>query len=418
MLKEKIYNLSLRALSFFSHWKSDKSSITKDQYLNAKMATILAFFAAGLSTAPWASVVPYVKMRLDLNEMHYASIILCFGLGAVIGMPLTGYIVSKTGVKKVILLSLATLYGSMLLLTLESITLPLAYASALIWGMSLGVLDVANNIHAALLEKLSGKHLMSRFHGFFTLGCIFAAVFFTLLLYASLHTFSVALMLSIFGIILTLALYPRLIDTKGEYTDEKDSSASSSSKFKVSYILVILGIIALIMYLTEGMVYDWSGVYLIEKGSVAIELATLGYLAFEGAITLMRFFGDSLVQKTGELRLLTIGSITGAAALFTIASTHDPYLMLISFFIAGLSLANIVPVMFSLAAKTDAVHQGKAIAFVGTLGYSGLLLGPGILGAIATLTSLSTMFVFVALLCLVMALLSFITLRGSRHAAP
>lgn len=412
--KNKLFYLTLRAFSFLSIWRKDKSHMTKDEYLKAKVATILAFFTAGIATAPWASVVPYVKSRLDLDAIHYASIILCFGLGAIIGMPMTGKVVAKVGMKKVLLFSIVLLYLSMTLLCLENINIAIAYISVLLWGFSLGILDVANNIHAALLEKLSGKHLMSRFHAYFTLGCIFAALFFTILLYLSFHTLFVALLLTVIGVILLIKFYPNLINTKGEYQDaETNISNKTNNKFKITLILVLLGITALIMYLTEGMVYDWSGVYLIEKGNVAIEIATIGYLSFEISVTIMRFVGDKLIEKIGELKLLTFGGIIAAIALFIIANTTNPYIMIIGFFIVGLCLANVVPVMFSNAAKESMAHQGRAISFVGTMGYSGLLLGPGILGSVATYTSLSGMIEFVALLVVIMVLLSFYILK--RH---
>ena len=411
-MKHNVYSLTLRALSFLSLWRTNKSSLTKDGYINAKLGTILAFVTAGMATAPWASVIPFVKMRLSLNDIEYASIILCFGLGAVLGMPATGKLVAKVGVKKVILLSTMSLYSSMALLSIDSLTLYLAYTSTFFWGVSLGVLDVASNIHAALLEKLSGKHLMSRFHGFFNLGCIAAAIFYASMLYMGFHTFTVALLVALAGLFLILFFYPLLINTKGEYEDSiEDNAINSAHKFKISPILLILGTIALIMYLTEGMVYDWSAVYLIERGSIAIEIASIGYLAFESATMLMRFVGDRLVSKFGELSVLLIGSFVGFIAILVIAFSTSSYIMIPTFFIAGMALSNIVPIMFSLAGRCDPIYQGRAISLIGTIGYSGLLLGPGVLGIIANYMGLSFIFIFVSVLIVLMGFLSFIALR-------
>lgn len=409
-MKHNVYSLTLRALSFLSLWRTNQSSLTKNVYKNAKLGTILAFITAGMATAPWASVIPFVKMRLSLNDIEYASIILCFGLGAVLGMPATGKLVAKIGVKKVILIATISLYSSMALLSINSLTLYLAYTSTFFWGVSVGILDVASNIHAALLEKLSGKHLMSRFHGCFNLGCIAAAIFYASLLYAGFHTFTVALLVALTGFFLVLFFYPLLINTKGEYEDNIGED-ESLQKFKIKPILLILGTIALIMYLTEGMVYDWSAVYLIERGSIAIEIASIGYLAFESATMLMRFVGDRLVSKFGELLVLLLGSLIGFIAILVIAFSKSSYIMIPTFFIAGMALSNIVPIMFSLAGKSDPVYQGRAISLIGTIGYSGLLLGPGILGLIANYLGLPFIFIFVSLLIVLMGVLSFIALR-------
>lgn len=411
-MKNNIYSLTLRALSFLSLWRVNQSSLTKNDYKKAKLGTILAFITAGMATAPWASVIPFVKMRLSLNDIEYASIILCFGLGAVIGMPATGKLVTKVGVKKVILVATIALYSSMALLSINSITLYLAYTSTFFWGVSIGILDVASNIHAALLEKLSGKHLMSRFHGCFNLGCIAAAIFYASMLYAGFHTFTVALLVALTGFILVFFFYPLLINTKGEYEEKLDlNTDDGTNKFKIRPILLIIGTIALIMYLTEGMVYDWSAVYLIERSSIAIEIASIGYLAFESATMLMRFVGDSLVNKFGELLVLLLGSFIGFIAILIIAFSKNSYIMIPTFFIAGMALSNIVPIMFSLAGRCDPIYQGKAISLIGTIGYSGLLLGPGVLGLIANYMGLPFIFIFVSMLIVLMGILSFIALK-------
>lgn len=387
------------------------SLMTKNEFVYSRLATRLAFFTAGIATSPWASLVPYVKMRQNLDEIHYASLVLCFGLGAVIGMPLTGRLAARFGVKPIILVSCVTLYLGMIGLSLESLTLPLAFLFVIMWGMSLGIIDVANNIHGAYIEERAGRHLMSSFHAWYTVGCIVAALFCALGLHLGLHSAAVSLVLAGAGLILLVYFYGKLINTHGEGAkdEEKEEPAPERRSLLPSYLtlpVLIIGAICLIMYLTEGMIYDWSSVYLIQNGGLDITIASVGYLAFEGAVALMRFKGDAIVTAFGPLKLIVGGALLACAGMVTIALSHSPYVLVAAFFICGLALANVVPVMLSETARLAGAQQGKAISFVGTLGYSGLLLGPGILGAVATVFGLSAMYVLTAALIFLLGLMA------------
>lgn len=417
----------------------------------ARFSTKMSFFTAGIATAPWASIIPYVKERLELNEAIYASMILCFGLGAVIGMPLTGKLVALIRVKKVILVSFILINLAMMGLSFSHINLPLAYIFVIFWGMSLGVFDVANNIHGAYVEELTGKRLMSGFHAWYTMGCLFSAILCAVLLPIGFSTFFLTSFLAVIGVVCLAQCFNKLINTDGKgalsgsdhlspnsaedvantanaanaanagnaVDNTAANTAVNSPKVKSSYItfpIIMLGFMCLVMYLTEGMVYDWSGVYLITIAMVPIEIASIGYLAFQTAVAIMRFMGDRLVGRIGARRLITTGSVIAAVALFLIAFSHNAIVIVACYLVAGLCLANVVPVMLSETAHRSGENQGKAIAFVGTLGYSGLLLGPGLLGGVASVFNLPAMFILVGSLVALLALTSFIMLHNNTKA--
>lgn len=382
-------------------------NLDQNKIAKAKYASFLSFLAAGLSTAPWASILPYVNTRLELTELHYASLVLCYGLGAILAMPLTPKIVKTIGLRQTIFFAMLILFSAMTILSHDKIILHFAYIAVLIWGMSIGILDVANNIHAALLEKITQKNLMSMFHALFTIGCIISALMFNVLLYLDMHSFHVALLVSMLGLILLILLYNKLLKTPDE--NEQISSTSNKNKLlKLDLVLLCMGTICFIMYLCEGMIYDWSGVYLVKYTSINIELAAIGYLLFEISTALMRFIGDYIVTKLGKVKILIASGVIACISLTTIASSNNSLIILICFFITGIALANIVPIMFSSAAKYRADNQASAIAFVGTLGYAGLLFGPAILGGVATLSNLKVMLLFVASLTLVITFLTIV----------
>ena len=89
-------------------------------------------------------------------------------------MPLAGVLTSRVGCRRVLILSVLVVCA----------TLPmLAQVSSVVWlglalfffGAGIGSLDCAMNVQAIILERESGRTMMSGFHGLFSLGGVVGA---------------------------------------------------------------------------------------------------------------------------------------------------------------------------------------------------------------------------------------------------
>lgn len=367
-----------------------------------------AFLLSGIAIAPWASIIPYVKEHLQLNELSYALVILCFGIGSVTGMPITGYLVRKFGVKKILLLSFIGLYLCVLGVSLPFLNLEFTVLFVFFWGFFMGINEVANNIHGTYFEDLLTTHLLSGFHACQTVGCLITALIYPIFLSSGFAPYQISIVISTLGIIYALSLYPHLQETYGirEIKEKTADTIKNSLPNLTQYQIVLAGIACMIMYLCEGMIYDWSGVYLNKQCLVPLEIASIGYVVFQFCVALLRFVGDRLVNTIGPLKLIVIGSFIAFIALMIVSSSNNPFLVITAFALCGLSLANVVPVLFSDVAKRCGQNKAKAISLVGTLGYSGVLLGPAVLGVIATFISLSAIYAFTACCMLILAICS------------
>jgi MFS family permease len=94
-----------------------------------------------------------------------------------------------------------------------------------------------------------------------------------------------------------------------------------------------------------------------------------------------------------------------------------PYLTLVGFFVVGLGVANIVPVIFSLAGNTPGVNPAVGISMVTSIGYTGFFVGPPIIGYLSDIFNLRIGFTFTLLLFCVMLIfvLKFVTKRTKTH---
>ncbi|MBQ2381946.1 MAG: MFS transporter [Succinivibrio sp.] len=378
------------------------------QIKRAKIAGKGAFLLTGMGIAPWASIMPFVKDNLELNELYYTFLLLCFGIGAVVGMPLAGPLSKKFGVKRVLTLSFVSLFICVAAISIPSIDYISCALVIVIWGASLGVTEVANNIHGTYFEEISKEHMLSGFHAFETIGCLLAAFVFPILLVLDIQVFYVSLCVCIPSVILSLCIDRGLLNTHGI---KEEKSKNNVQKLPVRTLIVVSGFACMLMYLCEGLVYDWSGVYLFDKCKVSLNTASLGYVFFQITVALFRLKGDLLINLIGPTKVLVIGSIFAFISLFLISLSHNPYVVIVLFALLGICVANIVPVIISNAAQNCGEDKAKAISLVGTLGYAGVMIGPAVLGFIASIVSLDAIFAFSGFLMIVMGALCFVALK-------
>lgn len=70
----------------------------------ARVATRLAFFAAGFAMACCAPLFPFFKENVSANNAEFGILLLFLGLGSIFAMPATGIMAARRGAKPLILL--------------------------------------------------------------------------------------------------------------------------------------------------------------------------------------------------------------------------------------------------------------------------------------------------------------------------
>jgi len=68
---------------------------------------------------------------------------------------------------------------------------------------------------------------------------------------------------------------------------------------------------------SEGVMFDWSGVYFKDVVKVPGPLVVLGYTSFMIMMASGRFFGDRLTQKWGRKKVMQISGCVISTGLFT-----------------------------------------------------------------------------------------------------
>ncbi|NBB13000.1 MFS transporter [Pseudomonas sp. SLFW] len=338
-----------------------------------------------MALGAWAPLVPFARDRAGLEEAELGLLLLCFGVGSMLAMPLAGALTTRKGCRFVALIGGALICSMLpLLATLSSFT-ALALALA-VFGAGLGSIDVAMNVQGLMVEQDHRRPLMSGFHGLFSLGGIVSAGAMGLMLWSGASPlFAVSVMVVIVaGTLLSQARY--LLP----FSADDPSTPFSWPTVKV----LIIGLLCFIALLVEGAILDWSAVFLNRAHQIDLSVAGGAYAVFSLAMAAGRFSGDALRKRFGAVKLLIGGGLLVMLG-FAMAVLLQPWpLFLLGFALIGLGLSNTFPVYCSIVGAQTAMPAGLGIAVITGIGYCGILLGPALIGFAAHFVGLRD-----ALLC-------------------
>lgn len=352
-------------------------------------ATRAGFLIAGSAMAAWAPLVPLAKARVGVDESALGLLLLCLGLGSITAMPLVGMLASRFGCRAVIVTSALVLAIVLPMLALVDTVPGLAIALAL-FGASVGAVDVAINIQGVMVEKDSERNMMSGFHGLFSVGGIVGAGGMSLLLGAGVLPWIATLLFSALLVVLLVLSLPGLLPYGNRETGHTRLFTLPRG------IVAFIGLLCFVVFLAEGAILDWSALFLIGVHLVDPAQAGFGYTMFAGAMTAGRLSGDWIVKSLGGLKVVVGGGVLSALGfLLTVLAPNQP-LAFAGFLLVGLGASNIVPVLFTAAGRQTRMPPSHAVAAITTIGYSGMLVGPAVIGFVAQHSSLSAAFLLVA----------------------
>ena len=374
----------------------EKSQEIGDREANATRAI---FFVSGFGAASWAPLVPVLRGRLAIGDDLLGVLLLCIGIGSLLVMPIAGVLAERIGCRRVLIVS-AVLYAASLLSICFVSSFWMAVPVIFFFGGLMGCVDVVMNIAAVIVEQGIGRRIMSGMHGFWSLGGFVGAGLYGVWVgLAGLTAFQSTLIAAVLMLALTAVFGRHLIPYGG---------GGGGSLIAIPRgIVAFVGVTAFIAFLSEGAVMDWSGVYLTTVRGMDLSLAGMGFSVFSGAMLLMRFLGDHVIQRVGQFPVAVGGALLAFVGILLVMFAPVNTLLYLGFFAIGIGSANIVPVFFSLMGRQSVMPVGTAVSAVSTMGYLGILAGPAAIGFVSAQTNLMTAFGMIAALCIVQALVGF-----------
>jgi MFS family permease len=179
--------------------------------------------------------------------------------------------------------------------------------------------------------------------------------------------------------------------------------------------LIFIGGMAFCAAVSEGSAVDWAALYQIQELGIEPSMAAIGFSVFSVAMVGMRFAGDFIIARFGQMNTAIASGITAGIGAMIFVLGSDPYVIWLGCGIMGLGNAVIFPIAFSRAAADPDMSPGEALAAVSTLGYGAFLFGPPLIGFIAEASSLRASFLFIAVLSFLIAVFAFLGRRQERR---
>lgn len=385
-------------------------SLERKSVVIHRLAISVFFFLQGSVFATWTARIPDVKINFNLNDASLGTVLLFFPLGQFLCLPVAGYLVERFGSRKT-LLSAALLYPALLCVVGLCGSVYSLSAMVFFLGAMANLHNLSTNTQAVAVERIYGKNIMSSFHGMWSIAGFVAGLVSSFLVAKNIGALPHFCMLLGFGI-LVIAFFGRSTMAEDIRVGAEPNGGGSAQKATLNVFkgmdssLVVLGILSFCAMLCEGCIYDWGALYFMDEIRVEDKFIRFGYTGCMLAMSAMRFVADFVVNRIGKRRTLLLCGLIAATGFFM--AVAFPYFIcgVLGFTMVGLGLASVVPICYSMASYSQRMSAGRAINAVSTIGFSGLMLGPPLIGYLAEMLGLRAAFLFVGILSLLIVLLS------------
>ena len=369
-----------------------------------RWAVAAMFLINGFIMGAWAPQIPLMLPRHQITESTLGLLILTLGIGAVGAMLFAGRMIARIGSRRMVMLFgwLSTLVLPAVVLAPNLWVLPVALVA---FGGIVGCMDVSMNANAVAVERRLNRAIMSSSHGFWSLGGFVGGAIGALALArwgAPAQAIGVGV---ICAGIMALAL-PHLLQDGPVVAPKAEGPVAKGPLLPRDGALWLLGFMTLFSMVPEGAVLDWAAIYLNKELGAGLTVAGMGFALFSGMMAVMRFLGDAVRNRLGAVKTLRYSGYIGAAGLLLMAVAPSPVLVIAGCALAGIGVANMVPILFSAAGNHPGMTPGAGIATVTMLGYSGILFAPGTIGVIAEHTGFRATYLALGLILLAVAVLA------------
>lgn len=361
----------------------------------ARAAIALIFAVHGCVTGSFAARIPWIASHVGVGVGRLGVALVMPSVGALLAMPFFGRLVHRYTLRP-----LTTVMIVAWCVALVAPTLPTSLVGLCVVLVAFGAIaslaDMAMNAGGVLVNRLYGRSVISSIHGFWSVGVLAGAVISALASHVGIGApvqFAVeALMLAGLGAgsAQLLLNYPPTV------------SASAPPHFALpTRPVLLIGLVGLCAIFGEQAGNDWSALYIRNELGGSTSVAALAVGAFALSMASARLVGDRLIRRVGAVTSVRISGACATAGAVTIVIAPDLPAGLAGFALLGMGVALVIPLVFA-AAESKGPHPARSVAGVAGVAYAGGLAAPGVIGGLASATSLATSFCLVAGLVAIM----------------
>jgi fucose permease len=260
------------------------------------------------------------------------------------------------------------------------------------YGVIGNIANISMNTQGLSIQTRLDRPILSGLHAMWSLGAFFAAAMTGSAIKWNVTMSEHYATVAVLTIIVVLAMAAHLI------TDIQRDGVGTKVFVLPNRPLMLLGIICFCVAMSEGAMADWSSLYYREVVQDISSISTAGYTAFMMCMALGRFAGDRLLQSLTHKQVLKLNGLLILLGMLLALAIQQPLVVMVGFGLVGFGVSSVIPIVYMLSAKTDSMPPSTALAAVSSVGFSGFLFGPPIIGFVAQETGLRIALLIVALL--------------------
>ncbi len=364
-----------------------------------RLAISIYFFFSGLVFSSWVSRIPHIKDEFGFNEAELGGILFMLPLGSLAALPISGWLVQKFSSRVIGLLSIllytVLLYGIAAAEQVFQLSVTL-----FLFGVVGNFCNIALNAQGLSIQERVKRPILSSLHAMWSLGAFVAAAIsgwsMKMGYSTDLHFLLVAVLASFVALVLVYL-----------FVDDVGSGGREQKIFVLpNRSLLLLGVICFCVAMTEGAMADWSSLYYRQVANEMHNVSTAGYTAFAFCMATGRFVGDFFIHRFGHSRVLKFNGGLILSGIVLALTVSVPAVVILGFALVGFGVSSGIPIVYMLSAKNKTMAPAAALAAVSSLGFTGFLIGPPIIGFIAQLTGLRYALTIVAIMGLIVWVLS------------
>jgi len=293
-----------------------------------RAAIMLVFAGFGAVIGAWAGSIPHVTEASGINNFQLGLGLTALTLATVATMALGGTISRHFSNRTVLLFTIPAFALATSLLLMSASPL-LFFTSLILFGASIGLMDVFMNAEASAIEHDMRKPIFTTFHGSASAALpVFAIA--SSIISTTLGTFATSMLVA-GTLALTWAIVYFLLPTRHLAKKEESSAAILSPRGP----LIIMGLTVGLSIACETAAVFWSAKLLNEQAPSLAVVAGLGAAFYGICNAAMRFFGDRLRTRYDEMMLMLASVALAMAGFATLGLSTSFALSVIAFACVG-----------------------------------------------------------------------------------
>ena len=346
-------------------------------YLKAKVACLVGISFPMIMWVFMLGHIPIIYKKLELSETSWGIFLLIFGLIQILtGQVCSRLITPRFGTKLMMFIGILLLSISFLIIIYITNYISFLIIACL-FGISLGLIMPSTNSHLSLIEEQTKEILQPVFWAFMSLGAVIGA-------FLSIYLLSLNFLISTsFPIIFLIGLIIACIVFYFGLPRDKDYFGKAEKFSLPDKKVLIFGLILFLEFGTVGIIMEWSPLWLTQDLGSPLFLGALILISFHSGEIPSRLFGSQLINYFGEIKIGFHLVLLGCLSLLLSIITMNYYVIAFASFIFGFATGNTNPIVIRQAIKSTTENIPTTIANLMTLAFSGLMIGPGLVGVSA-----------------------------------